>query len=260
MMHDPLGLAEENYTYQLRGMLERAQAGDTSPEMLAGVAFSYRILGTCALLRRLDTEQFARLLRMSGLVRLQMLVHASPEALGSLRVLTVSHDVGFCAALAAGDLDTATRIAEHSRASYNDAWEHEEDFLFFRFLQQLLLVPDDLAVFRRMLERWLQVVEGEPTVYFTVCRALMDADQNAFVMALEELVETRKDNLRKYRRQLDFDREIDATEGKVYINGLALVRLSQSRGFIVPERLELLPRYARTATCGALQDDAWLRL
>ncbi|WNG33320.1 hypothetical protein F0U61_06590 [Archangium violaceum] len=259
MRHDPLELAQENYTFQLRRALEAVEDGDATTETLATIAFSYRVLGICALLRHLDAEQFAKLLRKSGLARLQLLRQATPENPVPPRLLAISHDVGFCAALAAGDLNTATRIAERSPDTYVDGWEHEEDFLFFHFLQQLLHAPDDTAARHRTMERWTQVVEGEPTVYFTVCRTLLDADEAAFSMALEELIETRKESLRKYRQQLDFDQELDATEGKVYINGLALVRMAQSRGLTVPERLELIPRQARVAACEVLPEDAWRR-
>lgn len=258
MRHDPLELARENYGYQLQRALEAVEEGDATAEDLATVVFSYRILGICALLRDMEGEQFARLLRKSGLARLQLLrqVAAQPHPPGT--VLAISKDTGFVAALAAGALDTATRIAERSPDTFLEGVEYEEEFLFFHFQQRLLRTPRDEAALGSILDRWTRVVAGEPSVYIDVCQALLEANEAAFCSALGEVLETRSESLRKYRKQLDFDRELDATEGKVYLNGLALVRLAQSRGIAAPERLEMIPRLAREATCPALPADAWL--
>ncbi|WP_164009785.1 Imm49 family immunity protein [Pyxidicoccus trucidator] len=258
MRHDPLELAQENYSFQLRCALEAVEEGDATAEDLSTIAFSYRILGLCALLRDMDGERFARLLRKSGLARLHLLRQVASETQPPDQVLAISKDTGFVAALAAGDLDTATRIAERSPDTFLEGIEYEEEFLFFHFQQRLLRTPRDEASLWGTLDRWTRVVEGEPTVYLAVCQALLEANEAAFCSALGEVLKTRKESLRKYRKQLDFDRELDATEGKVYLNGLALVRLAQSRGVVVPQRLELIPRPAREASCPALPEDAWL--
>ena len=258
MRHDPLELAQENYGYQLQRALEAVEQGDAIAEDLATIAFSHRLLGICALLRDMDGEQFARRLRKSGLARLQLLRQATAETQPPGQVLAISKDTGFVAALAAGDLDTATRIAERSPDTFLEGVEYEEEFLFFHYQQRLLRTPRDEAALRGILDRWTRVVAGEPSVHLAVCQALLDANEAAFCSTLGEVLETRKESLRKYRKQLDFDRELDATEGKVYLNGLALVRLAQSRGIAIPERLELIPRLAREASCPALPEDSWL--
>ena len=47
------------------------------------------------------------------------------------------------------------------------------------------------------------------------------------------------------RKQLDFDPEVAATVGTVYIDGLALVRLAELASLPVPGAMELLPALAR---------------
>jgi hypothetical protein len=257
MTHDLLELAEENYTYQLRQALAAVDARSASGEDLATIALSYRILGICALLREADAERFATLLCKAGQARLQLLQVAGTGQRLPPALQAASGDVGLGAALAAGDFATAARIAALSPSTHVDGFEDEEDFLFFHFLHQLLRTPVEEDALRRTLDRWTRVVDDEPTPYLSICQALLDADEAAFLAALEEVLEARKDSLRRYRRQLDFDRELHATEGKVYVNGLALVRLAESRGLSVPERYELLPRLARAARSPPLPEDAW---
>lgn len=259
MRHDPLELAQENYGYQLQRALEAVEEGDANAEDLATITFSYRILGICALLRDMDGESFTQSLRKSGLARLHLLKQRSTQAPLPNHVLAISKDTGFIAALAAGDLDTATRIAEHSPGAFIDGIEYEEDFLFFHFQQRLLSTPTKQVELQGILDRWTRVVEGEPTAYLAVCQALLEQNEVSFCSALDAVLETRKEQLRMYGKQLDFDRELGATEGKVYLNGLALVRLAQSLKLAVPERPELIPRQAREASCPPLPEDAWLR-
>ncbi|AKQ63612.1 hypothetical protein A176_000524 [Myxococcus hansupus] len=259
MRHDPLELAQENYGYQLQRALEAVEDGDSDADDLATITFSYRILGICALLRDMDGEYFTRALRKSGLARLHLLKQRSAQVPLPHHVLAISKDTGFTAALAAGDLDTATRIAELSPGAFIDGVEYEEDFLFFHFQQRLLSTPTNQVALQGILDRWIRVVEDEPTPYLCVCQALLEQDEAAFCSAFDAVLETRKERLRMYRKQLDFDQEFGATEGKVYLNGLALVRLAQAQKLAVPERPELIPRPAREASCPPLPEDAWLR-
>ncbi|MFP2924797.1 Imm49 family immunity protein [Pyxidicoccus sp. 3LG] len=257
MRHDPLELAEGNFTYQLQRSLTAVTRGGGTGATLASIAVAYRILALCALLRNADSEQFARLLCKSGQVRLHLL---KSEAVGlevPSSVMAISNDVGFCAALAAGDMATATKIAAHSPGTHAVGWEDEEDFLFFLFLQQMLRAPAEADPLLRLLDRWNGIVKGEPTPYLTACEALLRRDASQFATAFEEMLEARKDNLRKYQKQLDFDRELHATEGKVYLNGLALIRLAESRGIQACERSEMIPRPALMARCPQLPENAW---
>ncbi|MBU8897963.1 hypothetical protein DRW03_32675 [Corallococcus sp. H22C18031201] len=259
MRLDPLELAQENYGYQLQRALQLVEEGDGIDQDFATITFSYRILGICALLQDLNGEQFATLLCKSGLARLNLLRRAAAEVPAPGPLLAISKDTGFVAALAAGDLDTAHLIASHSPKTFAQGVEYEEDFLFFHFQQRLLSTPGDKTALQDILDRWTRLVKGEPTAYLAVCEALLDMNEDAFCAGLDAVLETRKANIQQYRKQLDFDQEIDATEGKVYLNGLALVRLAQSRKLAAPERLDLIPRLAREASCRPMQEDAWLR-
>ncbi|MBL0699211.1 immunity 49 family protein [Comamonas sp. JC664] len=232
---------------------------DANAEDLLTIPFSYRILGICALLRDLDGESFTQSLRKSSLARMHLMQQRSAQAPLPHHVLAISKDTGFIAALAAGDIDTETRIAEHSPRAVIDGAEYEEDFLFYHFQQRMLSTPTNQAELQGIIDRWTRVEEGEATAYITICQALLEQNAASFCSALDAVLEMHKEQLRRYGKQADFDRELAATEGKVYLNGLALVRLAQSLKLAVPERPELIPRRAHEASCPPLPEDAWLR-
>jgi hypothetical protein len=257
MSHDPLELAEHNYSFLLAEALALVSTGKESGSALATVSFCHRILGLCALLRDADTSRFATCLCKSGQARLQLLRLAAAGQPIPPKVLCVSKDVGFTAALAVGAIQTASAIAAHSPAAHVDGWEYEDDFLFYRFLQLMLGAPADGDVLQRLLARWREVLQGEELPHAQACEALLTRDEKRFALAMDAVIDRRRDSLRKYKRELDFDREVDATEGKVFVDGLALVKLAEVRGLQVPARYEMLPRLALNARCGSLPEDAW---
>lgn len=248
MSHDYLEMARYNQSLVLQETLE-VLAASPSPESMhfSNATVCHRVLAICWLLQDADVEGFAHGLCKAGQARLALLervargdVSADPE------LLVASDNAGFSDALAAGDLDTARAIARLSARQHAQGLEYEEDFLFSRFLHLQVLEPRERETQARLLERWEQVVDsGDPDLRLGVCQALHAADAGRLPDAFQALVDARAHEFREYRKQLDFDPEVAATVGKVYIDGLALARLCELASLPVPEALELLPALAR---------------
>lgn len=249
MSHDYLDVARYNQSLVLQEALQ-ALASSVAPR--AAVHFSnaatcHRVLAICRLLQDADVEGFAHGLCKAGQARLALLegvaqgaVSAGPES------LIASDNAGFSDALAAGDLDTARAIARLSASRYAQGLEYEEDFLFSRFLHLHVLAPQDMEAQARLLERWEKVVDsGDPDLRLGVCQALHAADAGRLPDAFQALVDARGREFRQYRKQLDFDPEVAATVGAVYLDGLALARLAGLASLPVPEAMEWLPALAR---------------
>ncbi|RKH08384.1 hypothetical protein D7X74_31715 [Corallococcus sp. CA047B] len=248
MSHDYVEIARHNQSLILAETLEAlAQSHAPPAELFSNAAVCYRVLALCTLLQEADTEGFAGLLCKAGQARLAFLELASQ---GTRRYepgfLLASDNCGFSDALASGDLDTARAIARLSPARHGQDLEYEEDFLFTRFLHLWVLAPRDTAGLELALERWASVVEeGDPDTRLSACRALMEKSPDRFSLALQALVTERKREYRAYRKQLDFDEEVAATTGKVYLDGLALLRLAELEGLGPLPAYELLPELAR---------------
>ena len=122
-------------------------------------------------------------------------------------------------------------------------------------------MPHDSAVLELTLTRWATVVEeGDPDMRLPVCRELVAKDPGRLAQALQALINERKRELRAYRKQLDFDEEVAATTGKVYLDGLALLRLAELEGLGLMPDFEMLPALARIPLGTPLPGPgAWLR-
>ncbi|WNG13781.1 hypothetical protein [Cystobacter fuscus] len=228
-------------------------------EHASNVCVAYRVLGICALLQEADVEGFAGLLCRAGQARLQLLTLTTS---GTQRVtpesLPGSDNVGFSDALASGDVATARAIARLSASHHLEGVEYEEDFLFSHFLHRMMLEPRDTEGLHRVLARWAQVLQGGVDPRLDACLALLEKNAVGFHRAFETLIIERKQQFREYRRQLDFDPEVGATTGKIYMDGLALLRVAELEAVPPPPALEMVPLLARVPIGTPLPAaDAW---
>lgn len=256
---DPLEQARENFEYHLRQAQEAARRAEgATADELSTLCFSWRILALCALLQEADADTFAERLCKSAQARRALLDLGSRLSVKP-QLLCCTRDPGFSAALAAGDLRLATAIAARSPTRHFEGLEYEDDFLFFHFMHRTVLEPGDVDGRARLLERWKQVEQGRPSAKFEVCVALNDKAPSAFADALEAFIDTRREKLQDYPRRLSFNPELNATEGKVFIEGLAVLRLAELQGLPTRSSYDYLPALARVAPGDrALPENAWL--
>lgn len=247
MSHDYVDLARYNQTLVLGSILQAlSQPGEVRAEHFLTAAVCYRVLGVCVLLQEADVEGFAAHLDKAGQARLALLEYAaSVQPPLAPEDILASDNVGFSDALAAGDLKLARAIARRSPELHAAGLEYEEDFLFSRFLHLWVGEPRDEKDVRLLLERWEQVVEPGADLRLDICQSLYTRNADRLADSIQALIEERKREMREYRKQLDFDPEVAATTGKIYIDGLALLRLAELEGLPSLPAYELHPPLAR---------------
>lgn len=247
----PLTVARWNCVDTLQSALDAVngpvQADD--PAVLAEIAEAYRILGIAVLLEEGDPAAFGALLALSAqcdcvLRALDLSNH--PEQLAGSRAEP------FCDALVAGDLESARTIARLAPRQHQEGWEYEDDFLRYHFLERLFLGQDDDKALGALLDRWEALLEGKNDALLPVCRALLVRDKEGLEEALQAAVRQLKGKQEIWRTMSSYRAEVDATEGAVYVEGLAVLRLAELRQIEVGEHYELMPALARLPLGGPL--------
>ncbi len=156
-------------------------------------------------------------------------------------------------AAAAEDWTSAGQIRELASQSFVDELEYEEDFLYLRCLQNLAADAFDGIQVAAWIERQQILAKDELIATVRVCRALLDRDAGNLAMALEELVSQREWD---YAQGMAADALIEedwATEGQVFVEGLAILRVAQLRDIAPVGPFQFIPSLvlsdrAKTAT------------
>ncbi|ATB43114.1 hypothetical protein CYFUS_008593 [Cystobacter fuscus] len=255
---DPLAQARHNSAYYLRKAQAAARRAEgATAEELFTLSSCWRSLALCALLQDADADTFAEHLCRSAQAR-RVLLELGSRSSVKPQLLCCTRDPGFCAALAAGHLGLAADIAARSPTRHFQGVEYEDDFLFFHFMHRLVLKPEGMDERTRLLERWKQVEQGRPSANFEVCVALNEKAPRAFTAAFELFIDTRREQLQGYAQRMGFNPELNATEGKVFIEGLAVLRLAEFQGLPTHPSYDFIPALARFPPSNRpLSKNAW---
>jgi len=227
--------------------IQRQDALEASGQAYVVASTCHRQLALCALLADARPERFATHLCHSAHARLHFLrlVHEGHGA--DPRFLCATQEFPFVDALVAGQPDLATDIARLAARRHDPSSEYEDDFLLHHFLHQLLLTMRGAASANlvALLERWEGMLEGGSDTYLDACGALLRRQVHVFDEALQATVDARLLTFQKLPRDSGPNDELRKTEGSVFMNGLAMLRLAELQGMETRREYPSLPSLAR---------------
>lgn len=205
----------------------------------------FQALGICHILETVDFDQFRENLVRSAYARRYFLRKSREESNDADLRLALGRTEAFLDAVAAHHLSLAREIAALSIDTWRPAWEYEEDFCYYLFLQHLILGRDSAAEseLHDILIRFDQAVDKGDSPRLDICRALLNRDGDGFHASLITLMEQRREELQNLlERMLEPDPKTCVCWARsfVSIEGLALLRMGALQG-IAPEPDEELP-------------------
>jgi hypothetical protein len=211
----------------------------------------YRIKGIAALFLGDPPDTLLSELSKSGRAFLHFL-RTTPDT-----EKATSQALPFFDAVAATDAGCAREIAQASRPTWNAELEYEEDFLYVWFLMRHFFLDGSHAESAALLERWNIVLDGSSDVRLDVCAAFLENDASAFHAALSALL-GREDAANRARAAKDgLPPELAATEASLSVEGLALLRLADAKGFQTGSDYVLVPSAGRERAQIDFEPDAW---
>lgn len=211
----------------------------------------YRIQGICGLFLEGRSEPLLRDLHKSGRAFLHYLVQV-PTA----RKAT-SRSGPFFDAIASGDFECAREISRNSRLTWNADEELEDDFCYVQFLMKHFFLNGTPADCEAILQRFEQVLDGATAPRFDVCQAFAADDSQLFAAALTELLQGHEALYQEMINEEILMAEEAATESKLCVEGLAIVRLAELKQFPLDDDYLLLPSTARETAAFKFGADDW---
>jgi hypothetical protein len=221
-------------------------------ELLLRMCRGARVAGCFSVLINADAPMFAECLDVSARAFLHHLPHIARDA----RV--VSRALPFLDALACGDFVCASLIARLLDAPWQRSYEYEEDHAYYRFLFAWVAQPTAAeAECSAILDDYVRIVEGQPDERLGVARALMTRDADAFDAALRALIQAHKRHYAKMQSGSGIPEAQLLSEGKIFVEGLALIRLAERAGIQVPDDYLYIPSLLRPDHSASFAPDLW---
>jgi len=228
---------------QLGGL--RATEGVALAEAGSDLCVALRTTAVASLLVELDIDRFYHSLIRSALVRIHVLERTPPNVQRMTRFCSVSRSASFFDAIAAGRTDLSSTIANLSSQEWMSRFEYEDDFLYARFLYDMVAAGPEAKHLPELLDRFEEVVDGTPSDQLDLCRLLLDPDRGGFEGTFNSMLSARTEWVDFQRRSIGRDELAFAGEQHIWIEGLAILRLADSRGIAVEPEYRYCPQEAR---------------
>jgi hypothetical protein len=164
----------------------------------------------------------------------------------------------FFDAVASGDVQTANKIAQSSATAWVPDEEYEDDFLYIRILMSRFCLNAGQDVLGDMLNRYEVLLDGANDPRFVICQAYMEGRPKRFDAALEDLIAVRAEDYASGIEAEDVVEEDWATEGNIFIEGMALVRFAGSLGFQVQKEYLFIPSTVMTPGSMKCDGASWM--
>ena len=145
--------------------------------------------------------------------------------------------------IASGDHDLARRIVDLSPAEWMQGHEYEDDYCYAQLVHCLL--SGDEGRGPNLLERFTRFTEGEPNARLDVSRALISRAQNDFDEAFEQMLRQQEHAIAANKARGELEEPHVIANRRIFIEGLAILRLAEKVGLKTEEEYLFCPSIAR---------------
>lgn len=242
-----------NALYENDEVLESFVAGDVGLGAALDFSQRFRIVGIGSLLLSGTATHLHDYLHKSARAFIHFL-RSGPRA------WPCSKADAFFDAVACGDVQAATELAQLAPRAADRSVEYPEDFFYARFLMDHFFLGAGAEEGKELLERYEAALEGDEDPRLGACRSLLVGDAEALDASLTRMMEARESRYGKLADKGLLREELLATEGVVSVEGLALVRLAATQGLVVSDEHLFIPSVAREVAPPHYAADDWQQL
>lgn len=246
---DNLQEIRQNVIEQIKENLAIMASG--APISSIGLSFeetssSFQTLASCNLLLSMNSDAFSRNLFFSGCTRRYYLDRSRTEENEDSDHLAISRTEALFDAIVARHDALASDIVRLSPANWIPDGEYEEDYCYTAFLHYHSFkgANVDRLVLGRLLDRFEEILEGEPSPRLDVCRAFFNDDAKGFAESFERLLLAHDVWIRENESVLGYD-PLYLMRSRLFIEGLALLVLAERAGFHTEREYRFCPGIAR---------------
>jgi hypothetical protein len=207
----------------------------------------FRALAIMALLVNSNSDLFCHNLIRSGITRETYLKRLKEKGINHDHHQASGRYEPILDTIAAGDFELGRRIVEISLREWQKGHEYEDDYCYAQILHRLIQetpMEQEIIPFLQQFEAYL---DGDPSARLEVCRALVDREQSAFEDAFNALLEEQEAKIVNDRVMGQLETPEVIALRHIFVEGLAILRLAERRGFHIQLEYRYCPSLARVS-------------
>jgi hypothetical protein len=244
-----LGNYAESLAYEIAFWMEGLLSSDYPIEEIGRLSIEistkFRALAIIGLLANGDSDLFYHNLNRSGQVREKYLQRVTRSKKNDDHHFVSGRYEPLLDVIAANNFDLTKRIGKLVPSSWSPDREYEDDYYYSKILDQLIRKRDSKESIKKLFERYNEWLAGETHDRFEVCNAIADKNQTAFDLAFNGIIAEREIQIEKDKARGELEDHVVIAQRKVYIEGLALLRLAQFNGLQTQSEYQYCPSIAR---------------
>ncbi len=239
--------AQYDIDHAMPSMLERNMGWDS----LVDICKKFRQHGICSLFLEAAAKNFHTALQKSG----ALLLHILPTIPNESKI--TSQQTAFFDAVACGDFETAKEISKISRMTFNPDEEYEDDFLYVMILMKKFFLNASEQEVKVLFQKYQELSEASGETRVDICAAFIENNAEQFEKALNDLIKTRAKDFKERLAKDEILEEAYSTEGQLFVEGLALVRLANKLNFPTQKNYKFIPSLIIEKQATDFGRDSW---
>jgi hypothetical protein len=208
------------------------------------VSNKFRVLAIVTLVTQGESDFFYHNLIRSGRSREAYLLRLRQEGISDHHGCSGRYE-SLLDAVAAGDLPLARHIADLSPGEWQEQHEYEDDYCYAQCLHRFIRAEPPRDQLDTLFGRWAVYLDGKDTARLNVCQALSTQEQKAFEEAFEALLDEQQAKIGADKERGQFEDPSVVAQRRVFVEGLALLRLADIRGLNTQQEYRYCPSLAR---------------
>jgi len=241
MSFEQLGSAIVNTEQLLSSRLTRLASEPGNGETYVQISDDFRVLACGAVLMDLDVDAFSDYLYCSGVTYLELLKGCRDGTVDPYYSWR-SHGTPFLDVVAIGAQELAREIEENRPTQPHAAQgEVEEDFEYQSLLGLLTTSPEREHEIKGALQAFEASIGEGTSTRLDVLTSLVGGDATGFTSAFDAFLETWAEEVAEDRAAGRLSPYGDATVANLCVEGLALLRVAESRGIGIRTEYPWIP-------------------
>lgn len=243
----------DNALYRIEKGIKRLKANSMGFREVMDFCADFRMIGICSILLTAGTAEYLKSLCQSAKAFVYFLENKGIEdiVLSQCRPLFDS--------IACGRTDLVEKMASMLACSFNKDYEYIEDYYYYKYVLQLSCGAND-ALCSSIVREYEEKLEDGEDANFRICKGLDLRDEDCFFKGMRDFLGIYEQRFRVELEAEVISQDLAATEGKLSIEAISLLRLAESRGLNVEEDYLFAPGLARKAGRGIHVDGDWMSI